>query len=103
MCSISERTCSIPIALLQFSLDCSGETFGAAPEIVVKTKPPEQDLDFTNSFHGTDIRTNHERIGKPLGIGGLTAWGPQFRRNLVVTAASHARPLAARTQNFEPP
>jgi len=39
------------MALLQFCLDCSDELFGAAPELVVKPKPSEQDLDFAGSFH----------------------------------------------------
>src|SRR5437899_2027656 len=69
MCSISERTCSRPIALLHLPLDCSNKPLGTAPELVVKTKPPEQDLDFTGVFHETKNRTNRERVGKPLGIG----------------------------------
>ena len=34
-----------PAAHLQFSLDCPDEALGAAPELAVNTKPPEQDLD----------------------------------------------------------
>jgi hypothetical protein len=40
-----------PHSLLQFSLDCSDEPFGAAPELVVETKPPEEDLDFGGPSH----------------------------------------------------
>jgi hypothetical protein len=50
------------MALLQFSLDCSDEPFGAAPELVVNTQSPEQDLDFTASFHGANFSTNQEHI-----------------------------------------
>jgi len=57
-----------PHSLLQFSLDCSDEPFGAAPELVVETKPPEQDLDFTIAFHNADS-AKRERGDKPLGIG----------------------------------
>ena len=32
------------------------------PELVVKTQPPEQDLDFTASFHGANFSTNQEQI-----------------------------------------
>ena len=63
------------MALLQFSLDRSDEPFGAASELVVKTQPPEQDLDFTGLAHEVNS-TKHEHFGKPLGIGGSTALGP---------------------------
>jgi hypothetical protein len=48
---------------------------GTAPELVIETKPPEQDLDFTGSFHSADS-TNREQFGKPLGIGGLMSEVP---------------------------
>jgi hypothetical protein len=56
------------VALLHHSLDGADEPFRPAPELVVKAKPPEQDLDFTVSFLHANNRTNHEPVGKPLGI-----------------------------------
>jgi hypothetical protein len=55
-----------PIALLHFALDCSNEPLGTAPELVVKTKPPEWDLHFTGVFHGSALP---DRYGdrSPLG------------------------------------
>src|SRR5437588_10009259 len=94
MCSISERVCSIPIALLQFSLNCSNGSLGAAPELVVQAKPPEQDLDFTGAFHCTGNSTKRERDDKPLGIGCSTAIRP---RSLPET------PLLPWSSSFEDP
>jgi hypothetical protein len=46
-------------------LEMGSKPFGAAPELVVKTKPPEKDLDFTDSLHEANS-TNREQLGKPL-------------------------------------
>jgi hypothetical protein len=45
------------------------ESLGAAPELVVQAKPPEQDLDFTGVFHYAAYPTKRERDDKPPGIG----------------------------------
>jgi len=82
MCSISERTRFRSIALPHYPLDCADEPFRPALELVVETKPPEQDLDFTIAFHKADNSTNHERIGKPLGIGGLIVRSPKLAGTL---------------------
>jgi hypothetical protein len=76
MCSISDRTRSRSVALLHYPLDRSNEPLGPAPKLVVKTKPPEQDLDFTGAFHYAAYSTKHERDDKPLGIGGLVVRVP---------------------------
>ena len=60
---------AIPIALPHYPLDRADEPLGAAPELVVETKPPEQDLYFTIAFHDADNSTKRELVGKPLGIG----------------------------------
>jgi hypothetical protein len=38
-------------ASLQCSLDLAVQTFRPAPELVVKTKPPEKDFDFSGRSH----------------------------------------------------
>jgi hypothetical protein len=69
MCSISERTWFRPIAPPHYPLDRADEPLGTAPELVVETKPPEQDLDFTIAFHIAGIAQNMNIIDKPLGVG----------------------------------
>ena len=44
------------------------------PELVVKTQPPEQDLDFTASFHGANFSTNHEHIEAARYWGYVDEW-----------------------------
>jgi hypothetical protein len=46
----------IAIALLHYPLDGTDKPLSTAPELVVKTKPPEQDLDFTTGLHFTIVQ-----------------------------------------------
>jgi hypothetical protein len=70
MCSISERTCSIPIALSQPSTLWIVRKSSSAlrSSRLLEAEPPEQGLYFTIPFHDAET-TKHERVGKPLGTG----------------------------------